>query len=369
MIARLKPVFFLSPPPCRGRVREGESLAASCAHSPASLSAFNRDGYASLAPNLILPRNGGGKDRGAGAGIVRAGTRQGSRSGFTLLELLLSLAIGVILLGAVYVAVVNQVEMTQAGRRTIEEAMLARNLLRIVSFDIAGHVPPVLPAASTSSSSSPATSGSNASAQTAASSQTTTTTPPFNLGVQGDQNNLILSICTLPKEGLDPEILQSGAPLMGISDQRVIMYWLAPGDVAGGGGLARYEIKTVSSPDLLAQAVLPPNVPDEQSRVIAKEVKSLTFSYFDGSAWVDTWDGTQPGQDGVTPMGPPKLIKVTIGIASPNLRAMTHTEAAEESVKTYTRTVLIPTANGLNVATSASAYEQGNTAGTTVTGE
>ena len=230
--------------------------------------------------------------------------------GFTLLELLLALAIGIILLAAVYVTVVNQVELTQAGRHAIEEGQLARKLLDRIYKDISGQLPPVLPTAaannasamgSSSGASGSTTGGSAGATGTATASASTTTAAtnsPFNLGVQGDQSTIIISGCTVPKESLKPSVLQNGDIVPGISDQRVIMWWMAT-----DGGLARMEIKAVTSPDLLAAAS--PSVPDEQSHVFAKEVKSFEIQYFDGSSWIDTWDGTQPGQDGVTPWGRP----------------------------------------------------------------
>jgi len=48
-----------------------------------------------------------------------------------------------------------------------------------------------------------------------------------------------------------------------------------------------------------------------------RRVKTLTFSYFDGTDWQDSWDGTQLGSDGMTPVGAPLAIAITIGIAPP----------------------------------------------------
>jgi hypothetical protein len=87
-------------------------------------------------------------------------------------------------------------------------------------------------------------------------------------------------------------------------------------------------------------------VPDEGSYVIADEVRSLTFRYFSGTDWTDTWDGTQPGADGATPMGPPAAIEITMGIAVKG--------SANNEVKPYRHVVTIPTANNPTLATSAS---------------
>ena len=77
-----------------------------------------------------------------------------------------------------------------------------------------------------------------------------------------------------------------------------------------------------------------PDAGDANSKLLAAEVKSVQFQYFDGSEWEDSWDGTQAGSDGVTPIGPPLAIAVTLGIAGP-----------DGEVKTYRHVVAIPTAN------------------------
>ena len=65
-------------------------------------------------------------------------------------------------------------------------------------------------------------------------------------------------------------------------------------------------------------------------------MKSLQFEYFDGQSWQDSWDGTQVGSDGVTPIGPPAAVAITIGLARPGT----------DEVKTYRHVVAIRTANG-----------------------
>ena len=97
----------------------------------------------------------------------------------------------------------------------------------------------------------------------------------------------------------------------GLADTRRIDYWLAGG---GGLGLARQEQTAILGIDA-APGTEPPDVGDPNSKlIIAPEVKSLQFQYFDGAAWQDVWDGTQPGGDGVTPMGPPAAVAITIGL-------------------------------------------------------
>jgi prepilin-type N-terminal cleavage/methylation domain-containing protein len=301
---------------------------------------------------------------------MTAGTRA-PRPGFTLLEVLLSSAIGVLLMAALYAAMNLQIKHAQAGREVVERSLLVRSLFNRISNDIMLTLAPTTPAASSqgggsggsggsggmggssggtsgaATGTSGATSGSSGSGTSGAaasggSSPSGTTASPLgvvtiNLGVQGDNTRLILQVSRLPRDvtGLD------GQPPA--CDMRRITYWLA----GTGEGLCRQEFRPVTSDDAIN--VLPPDIPDEASYVLADEVKSLTFQYFDGSAWQDTWDGTQPGADGVTPMGPPQAVAITLEVETPG-----------QARKSYRHVVAIPTANGLTQATTTTTSTTGN---------
>jgi len=55
------------------------------------------------------------------------------RQGFTLLEVLLAAAIGVLLMRLYYVAMQVQLDHAQAGRDAVEQSLLVRALLRRMS--------------------------------------------------------------------------------------------------------------------------------------------------------------------------------------------------------------------------------------------
>jgi hypothetical protein len=294
------------------------------------------------------------------------------RPAYTLLEVLLASAIGVMVMGALYVIVDVQFRHTQSGRTAIEQSTLVRALLTRIGNDISNQAAPVIPPLSSGSGggsgggatgaagggASPAagassstgagttgtgsTSGGSASSSSSSTAQSSTTnTPPFNLGVQGTSNVLILSLTKFPRE-VNVAVNALTTPVLPlVSDERRISYWLA-GDAGSPLGLARQELKQVTSDDA---NITPPSVPDEASYVIAEEVKSLTFQYFDGTSWQDTWDGTQPGADGSTPMGPPLAIAITLGVAEPGNDA-----GGQPSLKLYRHVVSIMTANGVTQA-------------------
>jgi hypothetical protein len=275
-------------------------------------------------------------------------------------------------MAALYVAVGVQLRHTQAARDAIEQATLIRALLTRVGNDISNQAAPMIPpgtgissggggggggagasgggaAAATSTGATGGATGATAGTTTGSSSttsqSTTSTIPvPYNLNVQGSSTQVTLSLTMFPREVnvLSNTLTTQTLPI--VSDQRFITYWLA-GDSGNPLGLARQEIKVVTSDDATTMG---PGSPNEASHVIAEEVKTLAFQYFDGSSWQDSWDGTQPGADGVTPMGPPQLISISVGVAAPGNDA-----DGQPNLKRYRHVVFIPTSNGTTQANTS----------------
>jgi prepilin-type N-terminal cleavage/methylation domain-containing protein len=283
-----------------------------------------------------------------------------SRRGFTLLEVILALSVGVILLGALYVAVDVQLRHARAGRNIVEQATLARSLLNRIDADIAATATLIDPeryrmaassttsgsstmgASSTTGSSTPTTgsssssnsSGSASSNGSSSSSSSSTDAILLPLSVQGDSTSLNLYISRVPREAMPTD--PNATPLV-VSDVRRVSWWLP------AGGLARQESPIETSQDALDN--LPPGIPDEDSYVVAPEVKNVQFEYFDGSDWQDSWDCTTLGADGVTPVGPPQAIAITLDIANPQ----DGVKDDDAPTKRYRHVVACFTANGTTV--------------------
>jgi type II secretory pathway component PulJ len=239
------------------------------------------------------------------------------RTGYTLLEMVLAAAVSVLLLGALFVALQTHLRLADTGRQAVEESTLARAVLARIANDIAGQLQPPEPTTTA------ATPGELDSLFGLVGAQ------PFNLGVQGEANRLMLHAGRLPR---DRELAAGPA-----SDLRRIAYWLT------ANGLARQEIRGITSNDLNN---IPPDVPDEAAAIIAPEVRTLTFRYFDGSAWQDAWDGMAVVEPSNAPVGPPLAIEITIGLA-PERRRPSPDQPAEPPLRTYRHVVAIPTANNL----------------------
>ncbi len=279
--------------------------------------------------------------------------RPTGRPGFTLLEVMLASSIAVLLLAALYVAVDIQVRHAQAGREVVEQAALSRTLLKRMSTDINSAVALADPArfriASQASSTGGGMTGGGTTGAAATPAATATTTPTaavaanpntfaLPLGVQGDTGQLNLYVSKVPREVYSASSMAAASnntQPSPVSDLRRITYWLV-GSGSEAKGLARQEVKIATSDDLTN--LIPPNIDNEDSYLIAEEVRSLTFSYWDGTQWQDTWDSGTLGADGLTPIGPPVAIAITLGIV--------RGDGPNAAVKTYRHVIAINTANG-----------------------
>lgn len=243
------------------------------------------------------------------------------RSGYTLLEVLLASAIAVIMMGALYTAIQVQIRQMDEGRNRVERTALARAIFHRMTQDIAPSLAPVAPVISSSSTS-------QSSSMTPAAEDTTTTVSALNfqIGVRGSDSQVSIYLTRLNRATVTPVDDGRGNIAVGC-DIRRISYFLSP-----DRGLARQEIRAVTSEDVDSEPV---DV-DDYSKVLASEVTEFTVSYFDGTAWVDSWEGSDPGPDGTTPMGPPRAVKITITIRL----------ADDEEPKSFTHVIAFPAAPG-----------------------
>jgi hypothetical protein len=174
---------------------------------------------------------------------------------------------------------------------------------------------------------------------------TSSATPVLNL--QGDSGTLILWVSRITSD-LSPTATNQSVS----SDLHRITYWLAGGS-GSPLGLARQEIKQATSDDALNST--PPDNQDDDTYVIAEEVQSVTFRYFDGSSWQDSWDGTQTDATSGAPKGPPQAVEITVGILPPGSDA---SSVDNSNLRTYRHVVAIPTANGTSPAPTTTSTSQ-----------
>jgi len=263
------------------------------------------------------------------------------RSAYTLLEIVLALAIAVLLLSALYVAVDVQMRYAQAGRERVEQSTVARGIFGRLRTDVASVVSLSDPGRfrSQNSSSTPSagapTTGTGMTGSTATTDDGTAVSDDpvvLPLGVDGTSDVLHLYLSRVPRELLNAT--GDNPPVM--SDLRRVSYWLVADTGDGGGGLARQQVDRVTSTEA---TTLPPGLDNEGQYVFASEVKSLTFEYYDdqSQSWASEWHSTDLGADNKTPKGSPRAIRVTVTLALPDNPAQT---------TTHTQVIAFPNANG-----------------------
>lgn len=255
-----------------------------------------------------------------------------TRRAFSLLEMVLALAIGMLLLLALYVSFDTYIRQAQSGREIVNEATLARNILARITADIGGQIGPVdtrvadYHTASTAPAADP------------------TSTVSFNNGVYGTGTRLILSNYRIRKAPAKTQRTEPDATVT--SDVQRTAYWMvmSGADIVG---LARAEIRQATSPD--SDTMDPTTLPEQNKFVIAPEVKSIKFEYYDGGGWKSEgseWDGgfSESADGSAPPLGPPAAIRITLTLKrNPNKNAPA--DQANLDGPVYVSVVAVPTSN------------------------
>lgn len=258
---------------------------------------------------------------------MRMAMRQ-PRRGFSLLEMVLALAIGMMLLLALYLSFSIYIGSAQAGRNAVAESTLARNVLNRVGMDIMSQVGPD----DNRVNDYPPPQGEVPDSER----------PPmvkYNHGIQyQDDKVLYLSNYRVRKPAATKP--NEDAKSMYASDLRLTVYWL----VRSGNktlGLARREFEQATGTDIDMD---PTGLPDQEKYIIAPEVKSFEIDFHNGTGWGQpTWDGAAPSFEGGPAVGPPAAVKITITLRR-NLNTADDIDGDLDGA-TYTHIVAVPTAN------------------------
>jgi len=252
------------------------------------------------------------------ASLSRTSLGRGA-SGFTLVEVLLALALAVILMASIYTALDIYRQVSSSGREDVDRSQLARALQRKITVDVRSVIfTPPKQQDQGGEEMQAADEGeeivneieiidpSDAIASTAK-------------GVVGDAESLVLHI-SKPPRGLNyttPDTAAGRSVTARNSDLVSVTYLLASPDggplhqaayaQAGKSGLARLEgdrlvMDTADAGGDVAELA-------RTTHLLAEEVVSLQFRYFDGVEWLNAWDSTQSEKL-------PRAIEVMIGLRS-----------------------------------------------------
>ena len=277
-------------------------------------------------------------------------TRQPRRA-FTLLEVLLSMAIAIMLLGALYLALNMTLEQTQASRDSSDIEDLNRGVINQLTVDLSTALGPLPPKAGTTGSGGSGGSGMTGGASgdgdaddmsggTGGSSmtdpsQTGAALLPFQGGIfgtnDGENATLVIFASRVPSALSTPGALNGGSAVQSDSDLRRIIYW------KGSSGLCREERRLVTADGIGTS--LEPDRSNEAASTIAEEVTGFNVEYADGSGgWATEWN-SDPSSAAST--GPPRAVRVTLTLQFPSSR-----RGGEPITKTLVHVIPIRTAPG-----------------------
>lgn len=247
------------------------------------------------------------------------------RAAFTLLEVLVALGLSVILLWAVYGAIGLSLQLSTAGREKMEQAQLVRAIFQQFDADVRSVVFALQQPAESDTGGEAA----EEDAEDESEVPTMTTDEAFanaSSGVYGDAQSLVVHVSRPPRSAIrtSPD---AAAQASGRSDLAAVSYFLAirgagglPGivaDMAYQGtllnaprrgtvsGLARLEGDRLSvqfaeeTGDVEALAAA--------AQILAPEVVSLSFAFWDGAEWTESWDTIANGKL-------PAAIEITLGV-------------------------------------------------------
>lgn len=299
--------------------------------------------------------------------------RRCSPSGFTLLELILSLGLSSLLLAAVYTALQLHWSSSALGHVEMERSQVARALFRRMETDLRSVVfrdtalssstdDGSSSSSSGTSSSSTGTSGASGSTGSGGSSTSGTTGSSSNTGDSSTGTTTTTDVYSTQKSGLfgDSESVlvhlslpsrattlaaNGGAASSSGSDLQSVAYFLAgsgsglASQFSGSGSQAR-GLSRLQGDRMAMQAA------DESGslssmaanvQLLAPEVASILFEYFDGVTWSTSWDSG-------TSNSIPNAIRITIDFHPPANTHGWYSRPVSKSTDRFQHTVALPLA-------------------------
>ena len=216
------------------------------------------------------------------------------RSGFTLLELMVSVGLTTLLMGAIYGAMSAYWNLAMDSHDEIERSQIARSLLQNLARDIRA-------CTFMEQVTEPDTDALDSEGETDTDAVRTSV---CKSGLIGTDRDLVLCI-SYPARELNyvpaPDAVGTGER----NSDRMIVRWLMAEANGGGVSSAIAELNATDGDGSIAglargsggvtgfgQAIENDNVnlQVESTRLLAAEVQSVLFEYFDGAEWLTEWD-------------------------------------------------------------------------------
>lgn len=188
-------------------------------------------------------------------------------AGFTLIEVLLALTISAIVLVAISMAFTGAIRLREHSAASLNQSMPVERAMDLLQRDLKNAIPPGLMLAE-----------------------------PLQSGAYGNGMDANSGIQIYTTTGL----ITPNAPW---GDIQKVSYGLQTSSDSSSNG--KDLIRAVTR-NLLATGT-----EDEDDQFVMSGVESLTFTYFDGANWLDTWDDT-------TQTNLPQAVRVSLQLAPPD---------------------------------------------------
>ncbi len=247
-----------------------------------------------------------GRTAGPSARLPNAATGHGRYavtprcSAYTLLEVILALALTTVILALVSMAMYIHFGVAEKSRGQVEEARLARTLLQHIADDLRNSIP-FTPTAGTSTTAS----GTN----TTSASVTSTTSDSGQVipaGICGTAQCLQMDTTRRVRPvGMPKPLMGDYANCIPLADVKTVTYSLGNSGAATPGGSG--DVATAAQYGLYRREVDRPayvaamqqgqsNVLSQATTVLAPEVVNVQFTYYDGTSTYDQWDSNTQGK-------------------------------------------------------------------------
>ena len=284
--------------------------------------------------------------------------RQSRCAGFTLLEVILALALSFLVLLGVGMAINLHLRMLDKRQNEIEQTQLSRSVLQMIRDDIRGAVQysavdtsaleeliagldPLAADAAAAELLESEQAAELTPEESEAEAVATSAVPPTRPGVYGDLTSLSIDVSRLPRRDQFMFSSTTGDATDLVSDIKTIAYYIGETEATAPDGQsigtqmglvrrvvdrasARYATDYGGQTDLTTGA-----------QVVAPEITQILFTYFDGTDWLEEWDSDESG-------GLPVAIKVIVQIGGENMNSTTPSTNLQQIVpETHTMVVYL----------------------------
>jgi type II secretory pathway pseudopilin PulG len=281
------------------------------------------------------------------------------RSGFTLLEVVLALALSVGLLALVGLAISLHSARMADSHAAIEQAQLVRGVLRIITRDLQnvalGYQQDLtaIEAAAAASTTFNVDEADTTTDELAEEEAEETTPSRTAMGLYGDGLSLQLDVNSTQPEWVAS--LDSTLPQQRFRGGVMQVRYLMQAGENGSPTLVRQQVPRDIALWQAQQGLV--DAWETSTRYLAPEVIGLAIRYWDGEQYIDTWNMTE--QEGALPVA----VEVDLTIVDATRKTTSESAAADQPTRVYRMSVTLPAAPVSSAAASSASSSSSSTSG------